>query len=309
MNYLEIKLKSGLGTGNLYLGVEMEQLDSLRFTSYLIYLLSKYLPNSDFEELKRNLRDNLTYIGITSPFFESNNNFYLPANYGTYTFFEEDFDRKKMKKFVKFNIKFDSKDKFDLSDGLESYEILSYRIKNEVRGGGKAKNVYTISTYLVKEFKFLIFSNWSKWDLIKSTIFKEGSIHFIGKRISIGFGRLKIEHDNKFKINDIIVDGKIEKGYYYIFNRIPINETILKMIDVSKSHYEIVKIFGYLPKKDSDLVGRVLYCFKEGSILYFNDSELKNLIYDMSSSVHKKDYFVPVRPVLIKIKGEDDRNV
>ena len=330
MREMEVEVISSRSECKLInLAIPLSQLDSLRLTAYLFLRLFKSEFSEKMKEVIKRIEENRTYLMVSSPFFlvrengiENTHQYYLPVNFGFFSYYEEnfkdesgEFPTKEIKKIRYFPV-LDKKSynpsfvKTLISKGLEFEIGPLFRVKNLInRNTYESENVYTIENYFVFPFRFIVETNDVELeDMMKKVLFNQNeSVHFLGKRISIGFGKVKFRHDYRFKSElekrGIRIERRVEKGVpYYLFNRIPITEKMSNLIDTEKSSYELVKISGYFVE-DEALIGRNMICLKEGSILVFKDSvELENEIYKIKRSEHKKEYFLPYTPFLIKME-------
>jgi len=314
-------------SGLINLAIPFSQLDSLRLSAYLLFRLFKSEYSDRMNEVIERIEKNKTYLMVSSPFFLVNDDksgpqYYLPVNFGFFSYYQEKFrdengeiPNKEIKKIRYFPI---LQEKFYNSGfirELVTNEKLRFeygpffRVKNLInRNNFKSERVYTIENYYVNPFRFIIETNDVVLEeMLKKVMFNQNdSTHFLGKRISIGFGKVKFRHDYRLlmemrKLGKNIV-RKVEKDVpYYLFNRLPITGKIANIIDAEKSSYELVKISGYFVE-DKTLIGRNMICFREGSILVFKeDIELENGIYKLRKIEHHKDYFLPYTPFLIKM--------
>lgn len=316
---LEIRVEGSENSYNrIVFGNSFQEIDSLRLTAYIIYLINRNGYTSDFNSFREKIEEDKIYFAVSSPFFIEKNLIYLPVSSAFYTWLarfvnnKEALDtitnKKKQKPYLpilelmKTNIEnFVKNFILEDKDSEKVYEFRKeIRIRNVIdRITSQSINLYPIVLSSLNPFHFLIKTNWEKIELIKSTLFGNEAIHFIGKRISIGYGKVKFYHDNTFPEEKIECE-KTEEGYYYLMNRIPINEKILESVEIERSYYDIIKVKGYLPSENGKLVGRSLICFKEGSILYFKGGNLKNYCFKIDKN-KGKNYFVVIRPMLIKI--------
>jgi len=326
---IEIEVVSGINEcPRINLAIPLSQLDSLRITAYLLFRIARSKHSDKLDKIISRIESGETRLIVTSPFFlesventEKSYEYFFPVNFGFFCYYSNRFKNdkgevptKELRKVRYFPI---------LNSDYYSYNFVHqtiakgkgkfeegpfFRAKNVIdRNGSKSVNVYTVENYFVSPFRFIVLANDSFLEsIIKAVLFDEGEIHFLGKRISIGFGRVKFKLDYRFedelRKKNLKIEEKVEKGVpYYLFNRIPITESIVNSLDLEKSCYEIVKVSGYLVKDDA-LVGRSIICLREGSILVFKESlDLKNEIYRLSREKNKKEYFLPFLPALIRM--------
>jgi hypothetical protein len=309
------------------LAVPFSQIDSLRLTAYLLLNISRTSDSTSFNKILERLQNNERYLIVTSPFFfvGESKEYFLPVNPGFFKYFfnKDELDPKKIKSIKYFpvlNKEHYNKDFIEKIGEGNKYKFEKgpfFRVKNIIdRANAMSIGVYTVENYYVDPFRFMILTDDEELsEKIKNSLFYRGddSIHFLGKRISIGFGKVRFRHDNRFyeelsKLNKQFVGEVKANKPYYLFNRIPVDEEILSHLDLENSSYELVKISGYFVK-DVELVGRNMFCFKEGSILVFKDNfKLKNGVYRLSRLESKKEYFLPYRPALIEMEDGGVKN-
>ena len=327
MDILEVEVVSKLSTVNpeykkINLAIPFHQLDSLRLTSYFILLFSKNWSGQEFSQFISKIEKNETYFVVSSPYFLNNSSFYFPVTKSFFNFLEEKLkieyekifqDRKELEDIKYFPIleleKVNDEEflKKVKEDNKKFKEEVYFRIKNQLsRDNLESKNVYAVETHYINPFRFFVMVDEEYKQKLLTSIFSGSSIHFLGKRISIGFGLVKFNLDTKileiFKKNLIqIPKEKVEEGYYYLSNRLIITKEVKELVNWEKSYYEIIKISGYLVKEDK-LIGRSVFCLKEGSILHIKQNDgLKNSIYKIEKENTGKKYFLPNLPILIKI--------
>ena len=329
MGIMEIEVVSGINENpKISLAIPLSQLDSLRLTAYLFFRISKSRHSSELGKIMSKIEKGEIRLIVSSPFFlesiedsGSNYEYFFPVNFGFFCYYSDKFknskgeiptkELKKVRYFPILNSKYYSYDFVRQMRDKEKGKFEEgpfFRVRNVIdRKEFKSKNVYTVENYFVSPFRFIVLTNDPNLEsILKSALFEENRTHFLGKRISIGFGRVKFRLDNKFEIElgkrNLRIEEKVEKDVpYYLFNRIPITENIANSLNLEKSCYEIVKVSGYLVKDDA-LVGRSMICLREGSILVFKeDLELKNEIFKLSRKESKKEYFLPFAPALIRM--------
>lgn len=300
MKILEVEVRGDIFS-KILLANRFDQVDSLRLTAFLIHILSIEWSNGEFNSFIQNLKNGKFSFLTSSPYFYLEEEFWLPVTFPLLMYLLN-FDLSKMEKKIK-KIKFfpvfsnkSIEELINKNDEIsKKLEKSSIRIRNVIsRLTNQSINVYPLECTLVEPFRFTIFYPEIYEEKIKGAILTK--LLSLGKRRSLGFGRIYLDEKFSKKFNKVILFDEVDEGLYYLLNRIPITEKILEKIEPTKSYYELVKISGYTGNSlKGNLFGRILFCFKEGSLLYFKKTKFENEFYNFEDK-----YLVPFRPLLIK---------
>lgn len=284
----------------------LESIDSTRLTTFLIKFLSKF---TNVDDIVNKIKENKIILQTTSIYFKIDNELFLPFNVATFNFFKKiyglgDVNIKKIKK-IKFFPIFSDRFKEYIEKGTirADFEISDFLEKNVLDRITMYSKVYSVEYSLIRPFLFSIFTNEEIGKILKEKI-SDIKIFSLGKKKSIGFGLCKFEINENSSLlnilgNRLVYDKIEEEGYYYLLNRVLINSDFLKIVDLDKSYYEIVKITGYLESSKKILYSRRIWLFKEGSIFYLRKSELKT--YYIEKIEEDLKYFLPTRPIFVKL--------